>query len=45
MYNYTVSKRLRDERPSTRPVKTFEENIAWANQTKYLGVALVSKLT
>jgi hypothetical protein len=45
MNNYTLSKRLRDDRRSMRPEKIFNENIPWTNETKYLGVAFDSKLT
>jgi hypothetical protein len=39
------SKRLRDYCRSIPPVKIFNENVAWTNETKYLGVILDSKLT
>jgi hypothetical protein len=39
------SRRHRHYRGSTRPVKIFNENIAWTTTTKYLGVTLDSKLT
>jgi hypothetical protein len=39
------SKRLRDYRRSIPPVKIFNENVAWTNETKYLGVILDAKLT
>jgi hypothetical protein len=39
------SKRLRHYHRSAHPVKMSNENIAWSKETKYLGVALDSKLT
>jgi hypothetical protein len=39
------SKRLRDYRRSFPPIKIFNENVAWTNETKYLGVILDAKLT
>jgi hypothetical protein len=35
------SKRLRNYRRSRLPVKIFNENIAWTNETKYLGFHLI----
>jgi hypothetical protein len=43
VHNYPFSKRLRHYRSCTNPLKIFNENIVWANETKYLGVD--SKLT
>jgi hypothetical protein len=48
VYKCTItlfSTRLRDYRRNKYPVKIFNENIVWTNETKYLGVTLDSKLT
>lgn len=38
-------RRLRHYRSSTRPGRTFNENVTWTNEIKWLGVTLDSKLT